>query len=116
MPAMESTRGGARASRLTSFAPVPTGFEIGEIALLRAIIGEHPSNQRDHDQDRRQIARDDERDVRRKLHGQAPCASRSRKVRTRRRRISLRMAARCSVTKSSVNATVMTISGVRMAG
>jgi hypothetical protein len=37
-------------------------------------------------------------------------------VRTRRRMISLRMAATCSVTNNSVKATAMTMSGTRMAG
>src|SRR6266511_2290554 len=37
-------------------------------------------------------------------------------VRTRRRMISLRIAARCNVTNNSVNATAMTMSGTRIAG
>ena len=44
------------------------------------------------------------------------CACISRMVRTRRRRISLRMAARCSVKNSSVKATAMISSGHRMDG
>ena len=46
----------------------------------------------------------------------AACACIIISVRTRRRMISLRMAARCSVKNKSVKATIMIRSGVRMAG
>src|SRR5262249_14968908 len=91
--------------------------EFGKRAPLCAVVEHHPGDQGADHNDGCGISHDDEANVICCVHRQlAVLACISRSVRTRRRRISLRIAASCSVTNSSVNATVMTRSGMRMLG
>ena len=84
---------------------------------VRAVIDHDPGDQRCDDRQRERVSRDDEASVRAEVdHGFAAAARMSRNVRTRRRRSSLRMAERCSVTNNSVKATAMISSGTRMVG
>src|SRR5882757_10167774 len=78
-----------------------------------------PYDQPRHDGDGGDIGAQDETGVRAEIHRHAPAAASaciSSMVRRRRRTISLRMAARCSVRNNKVNATSMTISGIRIVG
>src|SRR5262249_20123507 len=78
-----------------------------------------PGDQPRHDCDRGAIRSHDERGIWTEIHRQGPARASARIIimgRTRRRMISLRMAARCSVKDNSVNATGMTNRGTRIAG
>ena len=89
-------------------------LEIAENAALRQIIENDPGHQRRDHEDRDRVGGDDEVGVRSEIHACDSCACISRMVRTRRRRISLRMAARCKVTNSNVKASAMIASGHRI--
>src|SRR4029079_8081638 len=94
-------------------------FQPREVTLLRAMIEHDPGDHRGHDQHRRRVGRDDEIGVRTQIHDALPgaaCACIISRVRTRRRRISLRMAATWSVTNSKVKAAAITSSGMRIDG
>src|SRR6185312_17347700 len=98
-------------------------LEIAERAALRTEIEDHPADQRRHHRERGRVGQDDETGVRPEVHcrpflnfSQPSCARACSisMLRTRRRRISLRMAATCSVTNRSVKAITMANSGTSM--
>src|SRR5262249_19787036 len=98
-------------------------FERGELLLLRPMVEHDPADHQHKDRCGDRISRDDEIGMRSKIDTQdhdalpgAACARISMSERTRRRRISLRIAAICSVTNSSRKATAIVISGIRMVG
>src|SRR5450631_3620237 len=91
-------------------------LEIAEDAALRRIIENDPGDQSGHHEHRHRISGDDEIGMRSEIHARTSCAWMIRMLRTRRRRISLRIAARCKVKNSSVNAPAMISSGHRMEG
>src|SRR5262249_40031888 len=97
-------------------------FQLVEDAALHAVIKRHPGDQRcDHD-DAGSVGRRNETHMRCRIHylslslQPVALACSKRSVRTRRRKISLRMAASKSVTNRTVNAAAIAISGMRMAG
>src|ERR1700686_2046347 len=90
-------------------------FKIGESSSLRAVVECYPRDQAADHGDGRRIRGDDEAHVVCWIHRQLTAlACTSRSVRTRRRKISLRIAARCKVKNKSVNAAAMMNSGTRM--
>src|SRR5258708_6945295 len=92
--------------------------ELAQAHLLAAIIYRYPGNQNQHHDRRQQIGGHDEGRVgteRHRVHADRWLASIICNARTRRRRTSLRIAARCSVTNSSENATAITSSGIKKA-
>src|SRR5271165_5943287 len=136
MPAkrMSGTRTMNRRGRISLFPLVPLAvslirrlacrasrdsfrFQFGKNAALQSVIEHHPGDQRHNHRDAGAIGSDDELYMGRRLHRQpAALACSKRKVRTRRRKISLRMAASRSVTNSKVNATAISKSGIRIVG
>src|SRR5262249_61090153 len=93
--------------------------ELFQQACQAPPVEHDPCDQCSDDCDRGGIGGHDERGVRTELHhhdsaGAAACSIIM--LRTRRRMISLRMAARCRVRNKSVNAIAMTMSGTGMAG
>src|SRR5438045_7877934 len=112
-----------RSPRILAGAPrapgEPLRFERIEHSGQLPPIEHDPHDQSRHDGDRDDIGAHDERRMRAEIHYHAPATASAciiSMVRTRRRRISLRMAARCSVRNNSVNAAIMVISGMRMVG
>src|SRR5262245_30152863 len=92
-------------------------FELVERAGELPAVERDPDDQPRHDGDGGGIGDHDKRRMRTEIHRHARASACSiSMVRTRRRMISLRMAARCSVRNRSVNATTMTISGTRIVG
>src|SRR5262245_27273566 len=87
-------------------------LEVAENAALRRVIEQHPGDERRHHKQGHRIGGDDKIGMRPKAHACTSCACISRMLRIRRLRISLRMIARCSVTKSSVNASDMISRGI----
>ncbi len=111
-----SARRRARGAGAARHAP---HFEIGEPAPLRAVIEHHPGDQAADDHERRRHKTPTMKPVWliSRVHRQlAALACISCSVRTRRRKISLRIAASSSVTNNSVNATAMMSSGMRIVG
>src|SRR5262249_33447856 len=92
-------------------------FQFGKNAALQSIIEHDPADQRHNHHDAGTVGGDDEPNMVRHLHGQpATLACSKQSVRTRHRKISLRMAASKSVTNKSVNAAVISRSGMRIVG
>src|SRR5580704_7944853 len=91
-------------------------LKIVEDAALRRIIEHDPGDQCGHHEHRHRIGGDDEIRVRPQIHAWSSHACINRIARTRRRKISLRMAARNSVTNNSVNAAAMISSGHKIDG
>src|SRR5262249_30173817 len=97
----------------------PLPFEVVEHAHQMPAVEYDPRDQSGNDCDRRCIGSHDECGMRAEIHPHRRAWAPARRiisVGTRRRMISLRMAARCSVRNNSVNATAMTMSGSRIAG
>ena len=92
-------------------------LELLKLMRQEPAIERDPRNQSADDCDRRRIGGQDERGMRAEIHrdGRTSACSISM-VRSRRRKISFRMAARCSASASSVNATSMAIRGTRIEG
>src|SRR5690348_12666231 len=80
------------------------------------MVERDPGDHGRDDEGRHGVRRDDEVGVRAQVHvaSASVCACNICIVRTRRRRIPLRMAARCSVKNSSVKALAITRSGTRI--
>src|SRR5262249_55583803 len=92
-------------------------LQFGKNAALQAVIEHDPGDQRCDHNDAGGVGGDDEFDMRRCLHSHpAALAWSSRMVRTRRRKISLRMAASHSVTNRRVNAAAISKSGIKIVG
>src|SRR5262245_16172579 len=111
------------------------GLKFAQARLLRAIVDRDPDDQQQYHHGDQPLGRRDERRVGTKGHRYAAPISFDAfslrepvptslenamrlaciicRLRTRRRRISLRIAARCNVTNSSEKATAITSSGIR---
>src|SRR5580704_6376603 len=87
---------------------------MAEQASLGGIIENDPGHQSGNDDNRHRVGSDNEIGMGTQIHARPACIICM--ARTRRRKISLRMAARCSVRNSSVKAPAITISGVRIDG
>src|SRR3954463_16697650 len=108
-----------RSCGLLRAARYALGLELLQALPLRPVVELDPEDQSRHHQHGNGIGCDDEAGVRTEVHSPLPgaaCARISIKARTRRRRISLPIAATCSVMNSSVNANAITSSGIRMVG
>ena len=94
---------------------IPCAVELVEHANQVPAVDHDPRDQPRHDGDRGGVGGHDECSVRSEIHRHARAsACIISMVRTRRRMISLRMAARCSVRNSSVKATSEMINGTRI--
>src|SRR5262249_59170879 len=85
-----------------------------ENAALCDVVEHDPADERGYNEQSHRISGDDEVGMRTEAHA---CNSRAWincMLRTRRRRISLRIAARCKVTNRSVNASAMISNGVKI--
>src|SRR5262249_53978564 len=92
-------------------------FQFGKNAALQSVIDHDPGDQRDNHHDAEPIGGDDELYMGGGRHRHpAVLACTRRRVRTRRRKISLRIAASSSVTNSNVNAAAISRRGMRMRG
>ena len=97
---------------------MPRAWSLARGAASATVVQLDPDQRRDHHGGDR-VGCDDETGVRTEVHWPLPgadCACISISARTRRRRISLPMAATCSVRNNSVNASAITSSGIRMVG
>src|SRR5262245_49219707 len=93
-----------------------TLLEVAENTALRPVIEQDPCDQGCCHKQGHRIGGNNEIGMRTQVHACTSCACIRRMLRTRRRKISLRMAARCSVTNRNVKASAMISSGVSNVG
>src|SRR5258706_15974827 len=97
----------------------PPRFKLLQHACQVPLVEHDPCDQSSDDCDRGGIGSHDERGMRTEMHHHDPAGEAACSIimlRTRRRMISLRMAARLRVRNKSVNAMAMTMRGTRIAG